>query len=173
MSQLKVNSIIPVAGVPTGGGGGIIQILSTTKTDVATISNDTFADISGLSLTITPTSSSSKILITASLNWNGQNDSYMALNLVRGSTNISQSTAAANDQRTSTRGGHAEAGVWMEDMHVNFLDSPNTTSATTYKLQWMSAYNSHTLSLNRPQSNINANYLICGTSSLTVMEVSA
>ena len=64
MSQLKVNSIVPVAGAPTGGGGGIIQVKQTLKNDTASSSTTTsFTDISGLSVSITPTSSSSKILL--------------------------------------------------------------------------------------------------------------
>ena len=71
MSQLKVNSIIPVSGVPTGGGGGIIQIKQTFKTDGTSQSGNsssTYYDISGMSVTITPTSSSSKIIV----NWVAQ-----------------------------------------------------------------------------------------------------
>ena len=64
MSTLKVNKIIPTAGVPTGGGAGIIQVVSALKTDTASQSSNTLAAISGLQPTITPTSSSSKILIT-------------------------------------------------------------------------------------------------------------
>ena len=48
MSTLKVNSIIPVSGVPTGGGGGIIQIKQAVKTDTTSTTSSTQADISGL-----------------------------------------------------------------------------------------------------------------------------
>ena len=63
MSTLKVNSIIPVAGVPTGGGGGIIQIVEKVKTDVFTSTSTSFVDITGMSVSITPTSNTSKILV--------------------------------------------------------------------------------------------------------------
>ena len=54
-SELRVDKIIPTAGVPTGGGGGIVQIVQTIKTDVYTNNtNDTWLDITGLSVTITP-----------------------------------------------------------------------------------------------------------------------
>ena len=65
MSQIKVNSIIPVSGVPTGGGGGIIQVKSVVKTDIFTSTSTSFVDITGMSVNITPTSSSSKILFLA------------------------------------------------------------------------------------------------------------
>ena len=65
MSKLKVNSIIPVSGVPTGGGGGIVQVKHTTKDDYFSTGSSSFTDVTGLSVAITPTSSSSKIFIMA------------------------------------------------------------------------------------------------------------
>ena len=62
-SELRVDKIVPVNGVPTGGGGGVIQtIMGSTTTQVETTSK-TFSD-STLTATITPTRSDSKILIT-------------------------------------------------------------------------------------------------------------
>ena len=65
-SQLRVDKILPVDGAPTNGGGGIIQVQSTTKTDTSSFASDTtdtFVDLSGLSVSITPKFSTSKILI--------------------------------------------------------------------------------------------------------------
>ena len=62
-SKLRVDSILPVDGAPTGGGGGIIQVVQTVKRDRSTIQSTTLTDISGMSVTITPTSTSSKVLI--------------------------------------------------------------------------------------------------------------
>ena len=67
MSQIKVNSIVPASGLPAGAsGGGIIQCVSTTKTDTTTQSSTSFTDIPGLSVSITPSSNSSKILVVVS-----------------------------------------------------------------------------------------------------------
>ena len=86
MSTLKVNSIIPVAGVPTGGGGGIIQIVQSLKKDTSTTSVTTnttssaFESVSNLTCTITPTSSSSKILVDFMLNCTvGQNGTLLMI----------------------------------------------------------------------------------------------
>ena len=67
MSQLKVNSIIPVAGLLSGANGGCIQTVQTAKADVTSqsgTSSGTFFDISGMSATITPQSTSNKIMVT-------------------------------------------------------------------------------------------------------------
>ena len=62
-SELRVDKIIPTGGVPTGGGGGIIQVVSAYKGDNFSTSSTTFVDITGLSATITPKFSTSKILV--------------------------------------------------------------------------------------------------------------
>ena len=63
MSQLKVNSIVPVGGLPSGANGGIIQTIQTVKTDTFSTNNSGFTDVTGLSATITPSSNSNKVLV--------------------------------------------------------------------------------------------------------------
>ena len=75
MSTLKVNKIIPVGGVPSGGGGGIVQVVQTVKTDVFTSNTqDSFTNITGMSVNITPLSSSSKILVSVNMNASNGSD---------------------------------------------------------------------------------------------------
>ena len=62
-SQLRVDKILPVDGAPINGGGGIIQVKSVVKTDLFNTNSSSFTDITGLSVSITPTSASSKIFI--------------------------------------------------------------------------------------------------------------
>lgn len=166
MSQLKVNSIIPVGGVPSGGGGGIIQVKQAYKNDTASSSTtDSFVDISGLSLSITPTSSSSKILVFVALNGISHNLQSVGFRLLRGSTQIGGASS------TSLQSGFANTYVDEEYIHSVshcFLDSPATTSATTYKLQWRNA--SGTVYLGRYFSD-STNYNSAST--ITAMEVSA
>ena len=60
MSELRTNRIVPRDGLPSGSSGGIIQVKSATKTDTQSISGTgSSADISGLSITITPKFSTS------------------------------------------------------------------------------------------------------------------
>ena len=67
-SELRVDKIIPTGGVPTGGGGGVIQVVQTVKKDRFSMTGSTFTDITGMSLTITPAAASSKIFITSTGN---------------------------------------------------------------------------------------------------------
>ena len=72
-SELRVDKIIPATGVPTGGGGGIIQIQQTVKTDTwagdSANNYPAFEEVTGLNVSITPKFSSSKLLVTASVNF--------------------------------------------------------------------------------------------------------
>ena len=72
-SQLRVDKILPVDGAPTGGGGGIVQVQSTTLTtqvavSIASGANTTFYDVSGLSVSITPKFNTSKVLVMVQMN---------------------------------------------------------------------------------------------------------
>ena len=62
-SELRVDRIVPTTGVPTGGGGGIIQVVQVTKTDQFATSSTSYTDVTGLSASITPIRDDSKILV--------------------------------------------------------------------------------------------------------------
>tara|TARA_Y100000401_G_scaffold82982_1_gene68350 strand:- start:732 stop:1265 length:534 start_codon:yes stop_codon:yes gene_type:complete len=177
MSTLKVNSIIPVAGVPTGGGGGIVQIKQTVKTDNFSTTSDSLTDVTGLSVAITPTSSTSKILVQVNLGLvGGVQGSYAGFRVLRGSTAIGLgSTASGSQVDVSFIANHNRDSDWNSEGGVFFqhLDSPATTSATTYKLQVFSGYQSKELNINRSNPGDNAAYSQRTSSSITVMEVSA
>lgn len=168
MSQLKVNSIVPVAGAPTGGGGGIIQVKQTLKNDTASSSTTTsFTDISGLSVSITPTSSSSKILLFVALNGLSHQVQSVGIRLLRGSEQVGGASS------TSLQSGFAN--VFADEEYILsashcFLDSPtyNVGDTLTYKLQWRPA--NGTVYLGRyfdHATNYNS------SSTITAMEVSA
>ena len=166
MSQLKVNSIIPVGGVPSGGGGGIVQIVQTFKNDATSTSSATFGDISGMSATITPTSTSSKILVRFSLCISSTTGTLTHFNLLRGSTNIAEPSTSVNNASTIQTYTNSPKIVQQD---YEFLDSPSTTSSTTYKLQWRIHSGSHTVKLNGYYNNDQYN----STSIMTLQEVSA
>ena len=181
MSQIKVNSIIPVAGVPTGGGGGIIQIKQAVKNNVQSTTSTSMIDISGMSVAITPTTSTSKVLILVSLNYGGDSNMYAAINLLRGSTIVTKGDEDFNNQTECTfgiGGDNSNFQYKMASASYCFLDSPATTSATTYKLQMQATgASSQRVVINAPYEGgyqqENDAYSMRGTSTITVMEVSA
>ncbi|ADD95689.1 hypothetical protein [uncultured phage MedDCM-OCT-S12-C97] len=113
MSQLKVNSIVPVGGLPSGAtAGGIIQTVQTVKTDTTSYSSaSVFADISGISVTITPTTNSAKVLIIPDLALGGGDmaNYHLVWRLLRGSTAVGVSTSATSAELTGTGGMHRGA----------------------------------------------------------------
>lgn len=139
MSQLKVGSIVPSGGLSSWAeAGGIIQVKQTTWTSTWSSSGFSMADITNASLSITPTSSSSKILIYYGV-WACSNYWKTYINLVRGSTNLHQGAAAGS--RPLHTSSLVDDSSFMNthgplQLHtIWYLDSPSTTSATTYKLQ--------------------------------------
>ena len=84
--------------------GHPVQIVSTTKTDDFSTSSSSLVDITGLSLSITPKQTSSKVLIQLSLNWGGVNNIYAGIRLLRGTTVISLNTSATGSQTLASLG---------------------------------------------------------------------
>ena len=154
------------------GGGKVLQVLQTVKTDTTSTQAATFENISGLSVAITPSSASSKILVIIDLAVGGPIMNTHSIRLARGSTGIYIGDAASNRIRASQALGYI-AGLTYEqqNVHKTFLDSPNTTSATTYNAQWRTGYTG-TFWLNRSARDTdNADYDGRSASSITVMEV--
>jgi hypothetical protein len=167
-SQIRVDSIVPTTGVPTGGGGGIVQCVQEVLTSTVTVTSTSFTDV-GLSATITPRSNSNKILVIADISSSGANGNYILFQLVRGSTNIYLGT----DSKTYVASKafypfapNTDDGSAVGNTNMFFLDSPATTSPTTYKVQVRVTSNTGTIN-GRDDNDT------CLASSLTLMEVSA
>ena len=142
MSQLKVNSIVPVGGLPSGSSGGIIQIKQAFKGNTFTTTSGSFVDVTGLSVSITPSSASNKILVLVSIC--GQGRPAYARNiprLVRDSTPIGNSTDAGDRIAGFGQMYQGEDGTNVATNSIEFLDSPATTSAVTYKVQIINGNN--------------------------------
>ena len=130
--------------------GKILQVVQSTKTDINSITGGTYQDL-GLSVSITPSSATSKVLVLLYASISSPDSSYdMKLRLLRGSTPVLLGDAASSRPRASTAlnlswsSGSYGAG----NAAINYLDTPATTSATTYKLQAMS-YSSYSIYINR------------------------
>lgn len=153
--------------------GKILQVIQTVKSDTFTTSSTSLVDITGLSVTITPTSASSTILVFMSVQYSiatGTGQSY--LQLLRGSTAIAQGDAASSRSRTTAQGGPA-AGYLMDNYSGQFIDSPATTSATTYKMQTRTTAAGTSSCINRTLDDTDSAVYPRGISTITVMEIAA
>ena len=152
-------------GVPSGGGGGIVQVVSVIKTDLySTSTTGSFSDIPDLTLTITPKFSSSKIFAMANVCHSISANSDYAYRLLRGSTALGNSTVGSEGNRVGITCGTTDSSRG-DSYSIHFLDSPNTTSATTYKIQVNHQNGTYRLNSRDGQWD--------GSSTFTLMEVSA
>ena len=162
-SELRVDKIIPTAGVPTGGAGGVIQVvgtMNTTQVSTTTTALGSPTD-SGMSVVITPKFATSKILImvNASLRGDGNNANVNAL-IKRNGTLIDYSPCVDNGILDYAINFTAGNSSW------NFFDSPNSTSALTYGFFFTRYGGSGTAYFNN-----NGSHYSCST--MTAMELSA
>ena len=152
--------------------GGILQVVSTTKSDPFTTTNTSYTDVTGLSASITPRSTSSKILVIASWNLStATNTSINAVQLVRDSTPIGGGDVVGS--RSSGIGlqyvNNAAASGYQSFGSQNYLDSPATTSTVTYKLQIKTS--GGTLYINRTGLDSDLSAHVRSASTITLMEV--
>jgi len=157
------------------GSGRVVQVVTQTKGGVSSTSSQSFVDIAGLSVSITPKSSSNKILVLYNVAHNCSSGAHSSIRLLRGSTLISAGDSYGNQTRCI---GHTQGGgnshYRVSTVGGQFLDSPNTTSSTTYKFQmanpWSSSYSTN---INMVQPNENAAYNPRTMSVITLMEIAA
>lgn len=114
--------------------GSVLQVVTATTSTNVTSSTSTFVD-TGLTASITPSSASNKILVLISQNGTDKrtNNAYMELKLFRGATEILYPATQHNFTNTNM--------TLTTNFSFNFLDSPSTTSSTTYKTQLCSSNN--------------------------------
>tara|TARA_B100000609_G_C17110782_1_gene379672 strand:- start:111 stop:692 length:582 start_codon:yes stop_codon:yes gene_type:complete len=162
-------------GTATGfGGGKILQVVSTIKTDIFSSSTaQVFTDITGLSVNITPSATSSKILVTANVSFGlDVSHSLVVFRFARDSTGIAIGDVANNRPRGTF------ANKPADDAHLcnasgQHLDSPSSTSQLTYKVQFYD-YHGNTFYVNRSYRHYDAStYDMVGVSTITVYEVAA
>ena len=157
LTKINNNTLSAVTTLPSAiATGKVLQIQTHHFTSAVNITSTSFGD-TGITKAITPSATSSKILVTVALSLKTTNTSNERImtRILRGST-----VAALNERTLLTEGGEVE-GMFS----YQFLDTPNTTDATTYKIQWR-CINGITVKLN--------DYEGAGTfSSLTLMEIGA
>lgn len=144
--------------------GSVIQVVQTFDTSQATTSSGTFGDL--ISVSITPTSSSNKVLVRFLAHVEMGGSATAGIRLQRNGTNIGLGSGATVSKIILSQG---YGGVNGSNMCYEFLDSPATTSAITYKIQW--SVDSNTAYYNRGVTNTGAFYTDAST--LTALEVVA
>jgi len=160
--------------------GKVGQIVSAHKQTVASFSSsstNTFVDLSGLTLNITPSATSSKILIFSTVCIAESTSATMHVRLLRDSTVINDGDPQSSQLEGMNSVRYQAAtpyGNAMYDVSNNYLDSPNTTSQITYKLQGtLGASYSGTYYINRTDSDTDADFGARNPSNLTAMEILA
>jgi hypothetical protein len=152
--------------------GTILQVVQTVKTDTFSVTGGLTNDITGMSVSITPSSSTNKILVQVVVYAQNSGESGSFLTLVRGSTAICIGNAAGSRSRASTGASYDPTGYQATSLVVNFLDSPATTSSTTYKCQ-IAANSTSTTYVNRTFQDNDVAQIGRYVSTITVMEVVA
>ena len=172
MSELRTNRIVPRDGLPSGAAGGIIQLVSETKTDPFNTDSTTYTDVTGLSATINIQSASSKVfvLITACGNTNGSKGYGQ---IVRDSTAIAIGDADGSKVRATFDMNNGGSGNRGQSYVAQTLDAPGGTGNVTYKLQVRHENGSGDVFINRiadtNDSAVNGRY----SSTITLMEICA
>ena len=175
----SITSADLASGAITAGAlpnGSILQVQQAYKTDRYSLTaTTTWLDIPSLSVTITPVAADSNFLILPHVVY-GQSTTgdICAIQIVRGTTAVGSGTSATGSRINVFMGGDSVQNT-SRTTHASgsFVDDPTYTlgDSITYKLQirnW-----SGTATVNFPQSNENNLYMYCGTSALTILEVSA
>ena len=135
------------------GGGKGLQVVQTVKSDTFSTTSDSYVDVTGLAATITPSSASNKIVVSVKLIPSNSATSFF-FRLFRGTTEIGSGDAAVGKETCFTMGysGGASTGqgyYGLMQRGIEYLDTPATTSATTYKIQGRSYSTSNTTYVNR------------------------
>ena len=169
---LNNNSLSSVTALPAGVGGKVLQVVSTTKTDTFTTTSSSLVDITGMSVSITPSSTSSKIYVSGHVSYGKANgNSGYTLKLLRDSTEIGSGASAGSRQTGISDLSFTSSSIYhTQTRNFNYLDSPSTTSSTTYKLQTKSRDSSQ-LVINRPNQDDDQVHGSRLSSTITVMEI--
>ena len=165
-STITGSQSIPKSTLPTGA---VLQVVSATTTSTTTNTTSTPADVTGLTATITPSSSSSKVLVMVATQWQLFRSAIEVagyLIVLRGATTIFNQSANSLGMEAGLSTG---ARIYLTGWYApSIVDSPATTSATTYKVQLscVSTGSSGSITVNNQGNNTQ-------TSSIILMEISA
>ena len=180
-AKIAINQILggtPLTSLPAGS---VLQVQHRNHNPLFSTSSTSFVDITNFSVTITPSSTSSKIFLSihAAMSTSQGHGDVRLTRSIGGAT--ATTTGFVGDQEISSRTAstfhqysHSSFNTtWdMPVYSITFLDSPNTTSAIVYQLQGAVPYSgTYTLYINRQTSDADASYSARVRSSITAMEI--
>ncbi len=150
---------------------GISQVVQDTKLDTFSTTSTSFVDITGLSASITPRSTSNKILVVIDIKGWVQNANHGAIQIRRDSTTLYTGTPDGSRDVASVAGlyEHGSPTNPIGTGFAMFLDSPSTTSSITYKLRCRTISNN--ICINKSNEDNNTADNIRTPSSITLLEV--
>ena len=188
-SELRTNTIVPASGTNLTLGssgdtikfasgttvsglsaGKVLQVVSANKTDTASTTSTSFVT-TGLEVSITPSATSSKILINANPVFGGGGGAIVATQLWRDSSVLIQGDVGGSRTRSSSGWLYVYTAYNGWTVPIVYLDSPNSTSSLTYKVMYMSSSASYTAYLNRGENDLDGAAYGRGASTITVMEI--
>jgi hypothetical protein len=171
---LKMNAGATAPEWGTDEGGKILQVVHMVKTDTTSLNSTSFADLSGLTITITPTLASSKILVTGHLQMVSY-DQYWAYKVTDGAgSDITNFIGDARSSRFRSTGGNIYTEPDSNRSKMNsfmLLDTPNSTSAETYKIQASNSGGSYTMYVNRSHGDTDSLSGWTSVSTMTCFEI--
>ncbi len=171
-----VDGAITSAKLGSGVGGKVLQVVSTTKTDTFEGANgDTWYTVTGLTASITPSSTSNKVLISGFISGSSQNTSdrrRLYVKIQRGGSDLSSAIGDSAGSRLQIHSiNYSNGGADSVTIPFQFLDSPSSTSALSYSIQVRD--DTDGVNINKSASDDNNDTYFRSVSTITAMEISA
>ena len=154
----------------TGGFGVVLQVVQTVKTDTFSTASTSYTDVTGVSVSITPSSSSNKVLVMVEANSSTTGGNNAMFRLKRDSTTLSVGDAAGSRSQAAYQQRINDTNAALNGS-ITLLDSPSTTSSTTYQLQ--TKVQGGTVDINRTAANTDGVAYARTICTITAMEVAA
>ena len=170
------NTISAITALPAGVGGKVLQVVQATKTDTFTTTATSFTLVTDLAASITPSATSSKILVTVSImgNRSNNNGEVGQITIFKDSSNLINASSPGSRTPSISSGvqmGNSNGDVNAEPYSFSILNSPSTTSSITYDVRVKMISGSGEFYINRVEDDLNNNIRGRGISTITLMEI--
>jgi hypothetical protein len=167
IATVDSSGITMASGKGLAATGHVLQVVQVFKNDVFSTTSTSYVDVTGLSASITPSSASNKILVLLRTTQAASGPDQVFTTLLRDATTIAAANTKDYFSHMYPSRNSTDTNIYIPhgSTHVDYLDSPSTTSSVTYKVQMK--VNTATGYINRSRDSDNYR----GVSSITLMEV--